>query len=227
MPNKGKQSIYDTYNRQWQSNPTIRALGYNKDRYCTGLATTPKELTSLLINEECTGVVFLVSEVSFEEYDKTTGEKVESDTFYNGERFSKTGYVDYVQTIMETGFDLDKKEDIEQYDKRLGENSVFLDSLISYGFTRNIDVESRVMKVKPDVVNPFKVMYLKRGNILFCMTTNSLVIPVGIDSFMIVHDAYRDVDFTFLLDVISTGLVVKRSELKQELLKAFSLIGIK
>ncbi|MGF2716255.1 hypothetical protein ACQUY5_29240 [Bacillus cereus] len=222
MLKESKQSIYDNYNRVWFSNPTVRALGYNKDRYCTGIATTPKELIPLLNDKECTGVVFLTSVVNFEEYDVNTGQRVETDTFYNGERFKGLSYVEYIQTLSKIGFDLDKEEDIENCEKQLIENKLFLESLINYGFEKNIDVESSEFKVHENVTNKLKSVYLIRGNLTFCITAEQLAIPVGIDSFIIVHNAYRDVDFKFIVDTLSKGLVVKRKELEQKLLQSLS-----
>ncbi|PGF05156.1 hypothetical protein [Bacillus toyonensis] len=226
MSKESKRAIYDVYNRAWFSNPTIRALGYNEDRFCTGLATTPKELIPLLNNKQCVGVVFLTSPVDFEEYHKNTGQKLQISKFINGEEFLHYSYRDYANAMMEWGLDISDKEDLYKYDKRLEGNSLFLDSLINYGFKSNIDVEPFAMRVEGGAQFPLRTVYLTRGNLTFCVTSEQVAIKVGVDDFMIVHDATRDIDFKLLVDIMSKGLGLSYSELQTELIKAIELSDI-
>ncbi|MED3283939.1 hypothetical protein P4378_06845, partial [Bacillus thuringiensis] len=65
-----------------------------------------------------------------------------------------------------------------------------------------------------------------RGNLTFCVTSEQVAIKVGVDDFMIVHDATRDIDFQLLVDIMARGLGLSHGELQTELIKAIELSDI-
>ncbi|PHE64413.1 hypothetical protein COF68_06135 [Bacillus toyonensis] len=223
MSKEVKQQIYELFRSSWNTNPSLRVLGYNNGRYCTGLASAPKDLVDILNNKETVGVVFLTSPLSYTEYDLKTGKEIVSEKFFNSYEFDSFDYKDYAQVLLSMELDLDDHDDAYKFDERLEKNGIFLDTLIDFGFASNIDVEPFAMRLERGVEFPLRTLTLSRGNLSFLLTREQLAIRVGVDGFMIVHDFSRDVEMDFIVDIMARGLLINVVEFEEVLTKALEV----
>ncbi|MEC2463737.1 hypothetical protein P9X10_02320 [Bacillus cereus] len=211
MSKESKQKILDVYKEIWNSNPPSVVLGLTSKRQCVGIAQNPKEMVSVLNNKTVSIIVIVTSDVDYQYYDKKTGEKIGE----NGSIGQKSSlYDNYPDSILEHDLEVNIQGNTP-YRYRIGQNHLFVESLLQFGVSKNLDCWSEDIRKYPvDMhVHPIRFLNYKQGYIRFVITSEQ----VGIQLYreiLPIHDADVDIDFNELIVMIAKVIDVQTEEFK-------------